>query len=384
MTWPTVDINQINQYQGAITEIERTMLLVGAAGANAGDKNPLTVVNAQTDLDSELGHVSPVLLEQVRAAQVNGGQGWGAYVLAIDPATAKPAEWPTAIGLALSDVSVEGVLVCSDVDDATTGRKLINDLQALRASLISSLGRRVWFIVTVAGAAAKKQTWADYRTWLNTLQKDVAANAVMLVPSLWMNEAGALAGRLCNAAVTVADSPMRVATGELLGLGIDSSDKPVDADGVEISLAYLQAFHDLRYSVPAWHPDYEGVYWSDGLLLEVKGGDYSVIEHLRVLDKAARRVRLRAIPKIADRGLNNTEASIERHKTYFAAPLREMSRSVQIGITTFPGDIEPPQEGDITITWLTREHVVIGVSAKPYTCPKKITINIALDLSLED
>lgn len=34
MTWPTVDINQINQYQGAITEIERTMLLVGAAGAN--------------------------------------------------------------------------------------------------------------------------------------------------------------------------------------------------------------------------------------------------------------------------------------------------------------------------------------------------------------
>lgn len=38
MTWPTVDVNQINQYQGAITEIERTMLLVGATGANAGDK----------------------------------------------------------------------------------------------------------------------------------------------------------------------------------------------------------------------------------------------------------------------------------------------------------------------------------------------------------
>lgn len=99
----------------------------------------------------------------------------------------------------------------------------------------------------------------------------------MLVPSLWMNEAGALAGRLCNAAVTVADSPMRVATGELLGLGVDSSDKPVDADGVEISLAYLQAFHDLRYSVPAWHPDYEGIYWSDGLLLEVKGATTALL-----------------------------------------------------------------------------------------------------------
>ena len=44
MTWPTVDINQINQYQGAITEIERTMLLVGAAGATAGDKNPLATI----------------------------------------------------------------------------------------------------------------------------------------------------------------------------------------------------------------------------------------------------------------------------------------------------------------------------------------------------
>ncbi|HAS1959812.1 TPA: DUF2586 family protein [Enterobacter cloacae] len=397
MTWPSVDINQINSHSGEVSGVEQIMLYVGLAGAPLGDSHPLLAVSAESDLDDALAKASPNLFEQVRAAQLNGGQNWGAYVLMAeglvedDPDNPEEQQitapdWLSNIELALSKVGVEGVLLCDDINDISAGRKRINDLQALRASVISALGRRVWFITTVASPTALETQldWAGYREFLNDLQDGIKADAVQLVPSLWGNEAGVLAGRLCNRAVTVADTPARVATGELLGLGIGSSDLPVDKDGVELSLAWLKAFEAIRYSVPMWWADYEGMYWADGRTLEAKGGDYEAIEYLRVMDKVARRVRLQAIAKIGNRTFNTTPVSIETHKTYFGKTLREMSRTTQLGGVTFPGEVEPPKEGDVTITWLTKTHVVIGIVATPYGCPKQITVNIGLDRELEE
>lgn len=397
MTWPSVDINQINSHSGEVSGVEQIMLFVGLAGAPLGDSHPLLAVSAESDLDDVLTKASPNLFEHVRAAQINGGQNWGAYVLLAEGETEDDPEnpgepimhapdWLSGIELALSKVGVEGVLLCDDINDISAGRTRINDLQALRASVISSLGRRVWFITTVASPITLETPcdWAGYREFLNDLQDGIKADAVQLVPSLWGNEAGVLAGRLCNRSVTVADSPARVATGELLGLGIGSSDLPVDKDGVELSLAWLKAFESIRYSVPMWWADYEGMYWADGRTLEVKGGDYEAIEYLRVMDKVARRVRLQAIAKIGNRTLNTTPVSIETHKTYFGKTLREMSRTTQLGGVTFPGEVEPPKEGDVTITWLTKTHVVIGIVATPYGCPKQITVNIGLDRELEE
>ncbi|WP_348251173.1 DUF2586 family protein, partial [Salmonella enterica] len=68
-----------------------------------------------------------------------------------------------------------------------------------------------------------------------------------------------------------------------------------------------------------------GFYWADGRTLDVKGGDYQCIVTLRIVDRAARRVRLLAIGKIAHRSLNSTPGSIAAHQTVFARPLREMS-----------------------------------------------------------
>ena len=397
MTWPSVDINQINNHSGEVSGVEQIMLYVGLAGAPLGDSHPLLAVSAESDLDDVLAKASPDLFEQVRAAQLNGGQNWGAYVLLAEELVEEDPDnpeqqkitapdWLSNIELALSKVGVEGVLLCDDINDISAGRKRINDLQALRASVISSLGRRVWFITTVASPTALETPldWAGYREFLNDLQDGIKADAMQLVPSLWGNEAGVLAGRLCNRAVTVADTPARVATGELLGLGIGSSDLPVDKDGVELSLAWLKAFEAIRYSVPMWWADYEGMYWADGRTLEAKGGDYEAIEYLRVMDKVARRVRLQAIAKIGNRTLNTTPVSIETHKTYFGKTLREMSRTTQLGGVTFPGEVEPPKEGDVTITWLTKTHVVIGIVATPYGCPKQITVNIGLDRELEE
>lgn len=397
MTWPSVDINQINSHSGEVSGVEQIMLFVGLAGAPLGDSHPLLAVSAESDLDDVLAKASPDLFEQVRAAQLNGGQNWGAYVLLAEELVEEDPDnpeqqkitapdWLSNIELALSKVGVEGVMLCDDVNDISAGRTRINDLQALRASVISSLGRRVWFITTVASPTALQTPldWAGYREFLNDLQDGIKADAVQLVPSLWGNEAGVLAGRLCNRAVTVADTPARVATGELLGLGIGSSDLPVDKDGVELGLAWLKAFEAIRYSVPMWWADYEGMYWADGRTLEAKGGDYEAIEYLRVMDKVARRVRLQAIAKIGNRTLNTTPVSIETHKTYFGKTLREMSHTTQLGGVTFPGEVEPPKEGDVTITWLTKTHVVIGIVATPYGCPKQITVNIGLDRELEE
>lgn len=386
MTWPNVTINQLNQRQGKINEVERTVLFVGNAATGDGD---LVALNSQSDIDTALTDASEALREVVRAAKVNAGQNWQAYALLV-AAGNSAATWPSAIESVQDLISVEGVVAVTQLADTSEGRTTIEAFSALRETLVSKLGRWVWFVLTasgpltVPGSGAKPGvTWADYLKFQSALAKDIAAHAVQLVPSLWGNEAGVLAGRLCNRSVTIADSPARVKTGAIEGLGIESSDLPVDSAGIELDLAQLRAMHDLRYSVPMWYPDYEGIYWADGLTLDVKGGDYPVIEYLRIVDKAARRVRIQAIAKIGDRSLNSTPASIASHKTYFSKTLREMSRSTQINGVTFPGEVKPPQEGDVEITWTDTETVQIYLVVRPYESPKSITVSIMLDSSLE-
>lgn len=72
------------------------------------------------------------------------------------------------------------------------------------------------------------------------------------------------------------------------------------------------------------------------------------------MDKAARRVRLLAIGKIADRSLNSTPGSIAAHQTLFARPLREMSTAANINGVSFPGEVKPPQDGDVSIVWKSK------------------------------
>lgn len=93
----------------------------------------------------------------------------------------------------------------------------INAIQALRQTIINKYQRRIWFILTIAANNCSK-TWADYVAELTTLQEGIAAPQIMLVPEIFGFEPGVLAGRLCNSAVTIADSPARVATGALSAL----------------------------------------------------------------------------------------------------------------------------------------------------------------------
>ncbi|WP_273974625.1 DUF2586 domain-containing protein, partial [Serratia ureilytica] len=254
-------------------------------------------------------------------AKLNAGQNWFAYVHVLAEADAAK-NWPAAVLAAQRVASVEGIvnLVPATLD-------VVKQAQSLRAEIIAKFGRWQWFILSVE-SLQKGEGWAEYVGRINDLQKGVAEPAIQLVPRLWGNEPGVLAGRLCNRAVTIADSPARVATGALVEMG--STSTPVDGSGEVLELATLQALEANRFSVPMWYPDYDGLYWSDGRTLDVEGGDFQAIESLRVADKAARRVRLLAIPKIADRSLNSTPTSIAAHQQYFAKTLREMARSTQI------------------------------------------------------
>lgn len=379
MTWPNINIDQINRFNGTTTDVERVVLFVGYGKTNIGKTQAL---NTGTDLDTALGAEDSLLKSLVTAAANNAGQNWFAYVhvLAVPDTEAegyKPdADWMAAITAGQNVASVEGVVLAFD----TTQQATINRATEMRNTLKANFGRFVWFLLAVSGPDAD-ESWTDYLTRMTALQQGIASPGVQLVPRLWGNEPGVLAGRLCNRSVTIADSPARVATGAVTALGSDSL--PKDGDGVELDLATLQALNTNRFSVPMWYHDFDGIYWADGCTLDVEGGDYQTIENVRIVDKASRRVRLRAIPKIADRSLNSTPGSIAAHVTYFGKPLREMAITSQINGIEFPGEVKPPQDGDISITWASSVKVQIFIVVRPYESAKEIAVSIELDTSLE-
>ncbi|EKK5245721.1 DUF2586 family protein [Cronobacter sakazakii] len=372
MTWPSVDVNQVNQLQGETSEVERVVLFTGTAKTNTGKT---LAVTAQTDFDALLGAADSPLKRDLKAAQANAGQNWWAFVHPLAEDSGADA-WVNAVLAAQVSCSVEGVVLSDDVTD----KAVINQAATLRSTLIAKYGRWVWFALAVQGMQPDEGQ-ADYLKRLSELQAGIAEKAVQLVPRLWGNEPGVLAGRLCNRAVTVADSPARTKTGALLSLGSD--EMPVDGTGAVLELATLRALEAQRYSVPMWYPDYDGIYWADGRTLDVEGGDYQSIETLRIADKAARRVRLLAIGKIADRSLNSTPGSIAAHQSLFAKPLREMSKAAEINGVTFPGEVKPPQDGDVSIVWKTKKQVEIYIVVRTYEVPLQISISLVLDQSLE-
>lgn len=368
--FPSVQINTLNLLSGETKEIERHALFVGV-----GQTAKFTSITPDSDFDKIFGEDAQALKKQVRAAMLNAGQNWIAHVKIVPQ---EQYDFCEAVREANKVASFEYA-----VNTYTIGidKAEINKLQDLYKELVAKLGRRTFFIQAIQGINSDEsegQTWSEYVQTLTTLQQTLVADHVMLVPLLFGNEAGVIAGRLANRAVTVADSPARVLTGALSDLG--SAEKPKDKDSVELDLSHLKSLEQARYSVPMWYPDYDGYYWSDGRTLDVEGGDYQVIENVRVVDKVARRVRLLAIAKIADRSFNSTASSTEFHKNYFARPLREMSRSATVNGKEFPGECMPPKDDAITIVWKSKTKVEVYIKVRPYDCPKEITVNIFLDL----
>ncbi len=364
-----VSVNNLNLGQGPVTEIERYFLFIGPASKNVGKLIPL---NTQSDLDVELGIPPSDLKTQITAARLNGGDRWACMAAPV----ATVDGWEDALEKAQREgVSVEMVVVTAPV---TSGTEL-SAMHDKAVAINNQYGRRVIFMAATAGIE-QAQDWATYLAAQRAIVTDLSAPRVLVVPQLHGNNLGVLAGRLANAAVSIADSPMRVATGSLLGLGPE----PVDKDGLPLPSAILSELDKARFSVPQTYPDYPGVFWGDANMLDAPGSDFQVVEYLRITDKAARRIRILLIQRVANRRLNSTPNSMAANKSALMKPLREMAKSVLFAGEQFPGDIEPPKDDDITLVWTSKTKVEAYLKVRPYNCPKDLTANIALDLSNGD
>ncbi|MCF5721024.1 DUF2586 domain-containing protein [Pseudomonas syringae] len=364
-----VGVNNLNLGQGAVTEIERYFLFIGPATKNVGKLIP---INTQSDLDLELGVAPSDLKTQIIAARLNGGENWACMAAPI----AVDGDWSVALDRAQREnVSVEAVVVTVPVA-AGAG---FAAMHAKAMEISGKFGRRVFIMAATAGIAAA-QDWPGYLVEQRNLTTGIAAPRVLVVPQLHGNNLGVLAGRLCRADVGIADSPMRVATGALVGLG----PVPVDKDGEPLPSAVLTELDKARLSVPQTYPDYPGTFFGDGNMLDAPGSDFQVVEYLRIVDKAARRVRILLIQRVADRKLNSSPASMAANKSALMRPLREMSRAVVFAGQQFPGDIEPPADDAVVLIWKSKTEVEAYLKLRPYNCPKTLTANIALDLSQDD
>jgi hypothetical protein len=365
-----VSVNNLNLSQGAVTAVERYFLFIGVAGKNVGSLIPL---NTDSDLDVQLGIPPSDLKTQITAARLNGGDRWACLAAPI----AAGANWQAALEKSQQQgYSVEAVVITAPVDDGDE----LSDMHDAAIALSNTYGRRVFIMAASAGIDKAAQTWADYLTEQKAITKDLETPRVMVVPQLHGNDLGVLAGRLANAAVSIADSPMRVATGSLLGLG----DVPADKDGIPLQSAIRSELDKARFSVSQTYPDYPGVYWGDGNMLDAPASDFQVIEYLRVTDKAARQIRPLLIRRVADRRLNNTPNSMAVNVNALMAPLRAMAKSTTFAGQVFPGEIETPKDGDIVLSWSSKTAVEAYIKLRPLNCPKDLTANIALDLSTDD
>ena len=369
MSLGSVTVNNLDLAQGTPSEVECLNLFTGAV-PTAPETNQVHAINMSTNLDVLLGSSASNLRTQVEAARSNGGQNWFAYLLPLTTEADLLAEVDKAVG----NVSVESVVVC----DPVSAKSDLENMQSTAMEMIGKYQRRVFFQSAFRGPTAE-ESWSDYSAQAKAITENVAADRVITVPLIYPDFLGALAGRLANKSVSVADTPMRTATGTLLG---NYAERPIDTNGLELDKSVLLDLHNNgRLTVPTWYEDYDGTYTSDGFTLAPETSDYRVIENLRVVDKAARRIYLLAVARIGNRLLNSSPQSIAFNSTYFMKPLREMAHGVEINGIPFPGEIEPPKAGDIVISWPTKYSVEIYFTLRPLNCPKDITANITLDLN---
>jgi hypothetical protein len=371
MSQGSVLVTSENTGSGETNAVERYFLYIGAATKNVGS---VVYINAQSDLDDVLGVADSNLKTQIKAAVLNAD---GLFSCSAIP-TNIDDDPLTMVDLAMQKgINPEAIVICrplSEKDDKTAQEELA-DIYAKQQEIEASYHRFVFFAVAVAGITTADQSWSDYLAYLQPIADGLAAPTVGVVPQLHGNDLGAVCGRLCKNTVTVVDTPMRVKTGTMVGLG----PTPVDKVGVELPSAVTAAIDDMRFSTTQTYPDFDGVYFGDFNLLDAEGGDFQVVEHLRVINKARRAVRIKAIWLIGDRQLNNSPVSESFAKRTLAAPLRAMAKATALG----PGEIDPPTDDAISITWLTKSKVQIFMKIKPITGAKAIIVSISLDLSNE-
>jgi len=360
-----VSVSSVDTGSGDFTSTENQFLFIGAAGKNAGT---IQYIDQTSDLDEVLGVPSSKLKTAVEWARNNAGTNWTCVAMPL----ASAGGWETAFDTAMAqNLSCEMVVVTDPV--ATTAE--LDEMNVAITSAENEFGRYMHMIAVTAAMDSSTQTWMDFIADFEAIQDGAAMPLMSLVPQVFPGWLGAYCGRLCDEALSIADTPMRVATGAIVGI----STLPEDADGVTYNMSHATALNNARGTVPQIYAGQDGIYCSDGMTLAVEASDFSVIENCRVVNAVKREVLVLATKKIGDRSMNSTPASIAAHEAYFMRPM--IDRSVSVGDQ--PGTVKKPQDGDVSIVWKTRTSVAIPLLVRPYNCPKAIAATVALVLSNE-
>lgn len=372
MAVPKVTIDNLDTLSGSPAAVENHFLFIGVATSNP---NTILAVNAKSDFDQLLGTGDSLLKQQLTTARLNADSRWTALVATLSAAD----EWQQALQTVVKKKHLfEAAIICQEV----TEQSALTAMNNAAVEILNATQRRFFIATATPGINSESQTWADYLDIKKTLTNGLVAGRVLVVPLLFGADLGSLAGRLAKASVAVADSPMRVQTGPLVG--ISEADIPMDKDGEPLDLATLTELDKARLSVPYWFDNLEGIYWADANLLAEPISDYKVVERLRVADKAARRMLPEMIRDVANRRLNSTAASLANAKTRYMKPLRQMSRPITVNGEQMPGDIQPPRDEDIVLTFTELEKVKMHFVIRPYNSAKDLEGSIILDLSLEE
>jgi hypothetical protein len=366
MSQGQVSVASINTGSGATKEIERSVLFIGVGTENL---NSIVAINAQSDFKALVG-ADTALKVQLDAWVRNGDDlvsGWAIPITAGDDILAE-------IDKAMDqNVSPEIVVICTPV----TGKATVESYQGKALTLLASHARRIRILVAAPGCdpiAETGTTWSEHLTALQPLTDGVVADRIAVVPLIYGDELGAVTGRLCKRSVTIADSPMRVQTGALSLLP-----SPIDKSGSPLTSAVTAALDALRFSCVQFYPDYDGIYFGDVNMLDAEGGDFQKIETGRVIDKVSRAVRIIAIPQVKNRRLNNSSTGIAFGKRILSKPLRDMSKSINIGADKFPGEIREPKDDSISLTFVNATQLNVLIKVQPIDSPSTILVGIMLD-----
>ena len=358
-----VTVAAIQTGSGATKQIERSVLFIGQASENNGK---ILSINAQSDFDVEFGAADSPLKTQVKAWQRNGDDLVSGYAIPHGAGDNVMALIDKAMD---QDVSPEIIVICTPV----TGKADIESYQAKALEILSSLARRVRFLLAAPGLTAE-QSWPDLVTSLQPLTDGVVSDRVAVIPLLFGDELGAVTGRLCKSAVTIADSPMRVLTGAM-----SLMPHPEDAASNPLTNSTTAALDALRFSCTQFYADFDGTYFGDVNMLDAEGGDFQKIEIGRIVDMAARAVRIIGIQNVKNRRLNNSSTGIEFGKRIMGKPLRDMARSINIGADKFPGLIRAPKDDSINLTFMNATTLQVVLKVKPIDSPNTIIVGIMLD-----
>ncbi len=360
-----VSVSSKDTGSGDFTSAENQFLFIGQGGKNAGT---IQYIDQTTDLDDVLGVPASKLKTTIQWARQNAGTNW--TCIAMPQAAA--GTWETAFDTAMAQNLVCEMVVVTDPVTTTA------ELDAMNVAVTNAeneFGRYMHMMAVTPVIDVATEAWADFIAGFEAIQDGAAMPLMSLVPQVFAGWLGAYCGRLCHEAQSIADTPMRVASGAIVGL----STLPVDKDGITFNMSHAKALNDARGTVPQIYAGQDGIYCSDGMTLAVEASDFAVIENCRVVNAVKSEVLVLATKKIGDRSMNSTPASIESHKTYFMRPM--INRSVSVGDQ--PGTVKKPQDGDVDVVWTTRTNVAIPLLIRPYNCPKAIAATVALVLSNE-